>query len=934
MKNLILLFSSLWFSFPVFGQQQHNLLSLEIEAVKKNKAVFHKTNLFAASGKAKSDARFDDLLADGQLFTLDRKALETLFAAKHEAIELSLPTGGDKPLKMELVRRQLLTDDFTVVASHSNGQPVDYQPGVYYRGIIDGDSESLAAISLFEDEVIGVISTKKEGNRVLGKTSHDPKTDAYIFYREDDLLIEHGFTCETEDKPVNGNHFPGNVGMEKVDKCVRAYLELEYDLVIEKGGATGATNFITGLFNVVAALYQNEAITTYISQVFTWTTPDSYPTSSTSAALNSFRSFRPTFNGDVAHLISRGAPTGGGIAWVDALCTAYDYAYSYINSSYAQLPTYSWSVNVITHEMGHNLGSPHTHACAWNGNNTAIDGCGPAVGANEGCNASIPASGTIMSYCHLISGVGINLSNGFGPQPGNLIRSRVTSASCLVVCNSGCVTLTTGGNNVSCNGGSNGTATLAVSGGTTPYTFAWSNGATSQNLSNLPAGTYTVTVTSASGCTGTASRIVTQPTAITTNFSVTNTSNGQNNGAINLTPGGGTPNYTYLWSNGFTGQDPSNLAPGTYSVTVTDANGCTKTGSATVQQGASTSMTLSFNVTNATQGSSNGAVDLTVTGGTPGYTYIWSNGATTQDLLNVPAGTYNVTVKDATNATVTGSATVGTTSSGGCSAPLALPHSNSFENGLGGWIQATNDQMDWTILSGSTPTTNTGPDVAANGTKYIYTEATNNTNKIAYLESPCFNIAGINTFQFNFSFHIYGNQMGTLRLQYASNGSSTWNTIWTISGNGGNAWYNQAITITNNGVSTIRFRFFATTGGNRSDMAVDNINIVSLGALPGDLSDLQVVEIGKENIAPVQDLSLSPNPASEQLQIIFTSGEEDVTRLTISDQTGNVVRREVVSTFDGATRHSLNVSELPQGLYFLTLSNSTGHLVEKFVIVR
>ena len=108
---------------------------------------------------------------------------------------------------------------------------------------------------------------------------------------------------------------------------MRAYLEAEFDLVTEKGGATGATNFLTGLFNAVAAAYQQETITTYVSQIFTWTTPDSYPTNSSSSALTSFRSTRPTFNGDVAALISGGAPTGGGIAWLDGLCPIYAYPY-------------------------------------------------------------------------------------------------------------------------------------------------------------------------------------------------------------------------------------------------------------------------------------------------------------------------------------------------------------------------------------------------------------------------------------------------------------------------------------------------------------------------------------------------------------------------------------------------------------------------------
>ena len=86
----------------------------------------------------------------------------------------------------------------------------------------------------------------------------------------------------------------------------------------------------------------------------------------------------------------------------------------------------------MTHEMGHSLGSPHTHACAWNGNSTAIDGCGPSAGYSEGCDAPLPTNGgTIMSYCHLVPSVKIDFLNGFGPQPAALIRNTVNSKGCL-----------------------------------------------------------------------------------------------------------------------------------------------------------------------------------------------------------------------------------------------------------------------------------------------------------------------------------------------------------------------------------------------------------------------------------------------------------------------------------------------------------------------
>jgi hypothetical protein len=123
---------------------------------------------------------------------------------------------------------------------------------------------------------------------------------------------------------------------------------------------------------------------------------------------------------------------------------------------------------------------------------------------------------------------------------------------------------------------------LTASGGTSPIGYSWSNGFTGQDPSGLAAGTYTVTVTDANNCTATTSATITQPTAIALSVTPANSTCGSANGSINLTVSGGTPSYTYAWSNSSTIQDPTGLMAGTYTVTVTDANGCTKTTSATV----------------------------------------------------------------------------------------------------------------------------------------------------------------------------------------------------------------------------------------------------------------------------------------------------------------------------------------------------------------
>ena len=137
--------------------------------------------------------------------------------------------------------------------------------------------------------------------------------------------------------------------------------------------------------------------------------------------------------------------------------------------------------------------------------------------------------------------------------------------------------------NVNCNGGNNGSATVSVANGTAPYTYAWSNGATGASISNLAAGNYTVTATDSNGNTGTLIVNISQPTPLNANVTgVDETSAPANNGSATSAPTGGTAPYSYLWSTGATTATINNLNSGTYTVTVTDANGCTKTGSVVI----------------------------------------------------------------------------------------------------------------------------------------------------------------------------------------------------------------------------------------------------------------------------------------------------------------------------------------------------------------
>ncbi|WP_242095162.1 HYR domain-containing protein [Aestuariivivens sediminicola] len=209
-----------------------------------------------------------------------------------------------------------------------------------------------------------------------------------------------------------------------------------------------------------------------------------------------------------------------------------------------------------------------------------------------------------------------------------------------------------------CFGGSNGYAQSNVSGGTPPYTYLWSDGQTTQTATNLSAGTYTITVTDANGCTDSDSVTITDPPLLTATASgIEPNCYGGNDGTATATPSGGTPGYTYLWSNGQTSQTATGLTTGTYSVTVTDANNCTANVSVTIGQ--PTVLTASTSRTNVQcYNAGDGTATINVSGGTAPYTYLWSNGQSTATATNLVPGTYNVVATDANGCQISRNVTI------------------------------------------------------------------------------------------------------------------------------------------------------------------------------------------------------------------------------------------------------------------------------------
>ncbi|MBN4081856.1 T9SS type A sorting domain-containing protein, partial [bacterium AH-315-C07] len=201
-------------------------------------------------------------------------------------------------------------------------------------------------------------------------------------------------------------------------------------------------------------------------------------------------------------------------------------------------------------------------------------------------------------------------------------------------------------NHISCDGYGDGSASVAGTGGVTPYSYSWASGDTTSSVDSLATGTHNSTVWDAGGCAIVSTITVINPSAISTSTDKTDVlCNGLSTGDIDLTVSGGTTPYTYSWSNGIKTEDINYLPTKTYTVVVTDANGCEATKQATISQ-PSSAISLSTSSTTPPWPDPNTAT-VVASGGTPPYTYVWSNGDTTASVEDIPYGIVTVVVTDA-----------------------------------------------------------------------------------------------------------------------------------------------------------------------------------------------------------------------------------------------------------------------------------------------
>lgn len=294
---------------------QEGRISKSIHLAKERGVIFKAIDSVVSPVKSQKQLFDDNFYNPETVSVFKYNGLDT--KSFDEAINVAIPL-NDSITHIELLSVQSSFYDYEVVTSEGN-RIQSNKTAKHYRGAVKNIPNSIVAISFFQDEIMGLISTN-EGNFNI---SFDKNVGNHIFYNNKNLKTKPIFNCGIP-SDIDSTIYDSNVILSSsksvttiIPKCVHLYLETEQDIFQNKGNVASVENYVSGLFNQVATLYQNEDIYVDISEIFVWTTTDPYTSSTTGGLLNQFQTNRVSFNGDLGHLLTFRNIGGGG--WLQVL---------------------------------------------------------------------------------------------------------------------------------------------------------------------------------------------------------------------------------------------------------------------------------------------------------------------------------------------------------------------------------------------------------------------------------------------------------------------------------------------------------------------------------------------------------------------------------------------------------------------------------------
>jgi len=636
---------------------------------------------------------------------------------KRDNISIELPF-FDRDIDLELKRIDVGSKNLQIVSHSNNGSFInDVRPNILSYKIYYSQ-KSIGVINFYDDIIS---STFKINHKQYEITKY---RNEYILFEASNSINSFNFSCAVDDlDQISYTNRVQRSSSSSAPVCVELALEIDYHTRQTFASDQQATNWALAIIAGVSQIYESETNSAIqVVYINIWNTVDPFDTyiAQASAMLSEIRNYWQTnnvnVNRDLVHLLTKRNNTGtGGIAYVDVLCSNnYGYGFSASLSNDTSFsfpnPTYSWNLNVVSHEIGHNYGSKHTHWCGWQQDLTipfaggVIDNCVDVEGSCA--NNPSPQVGTIMSYCH-VGGNGVVL-DFHEVVVSQALDPGILNANCLTTCDyygctdtsafnfnpnatiddgscipkifgcidvnaanfnpnantddgscTYCASLSFANTDISCYGAGDGTVLVNINGSSgTTFSYEWfgPNGyITSTNLNYVTnlnlSGSYSVVVTDNLGCSDTAVTLLNEPSPINiSSINVTSPScYGYNDGQVNLIVTGGTPPYLFNYQ----GYNPNALSAGNYSVVVSDTNNCPSI-SSNFNVLEPSDINDNATVTNISCHNFNDAsINLSVTGGTTPYSYSWTgpNGFSSilPNILGLSQGSYQINILDSNN---------------------------------------------------------------------------------------------------------------------------------------------------------------------------------------------------------------------------------------------------------------------------------------------